>query len=153
MENQWETERTEDGLLVTVFTLGDTFLGIDARLVEEVVRVGELTPVPGAPAAVVGIRNLRGRIVTVLDMAEHLELVSTEQGDLSRLLIMDDQGESLGFLVDSVEDALALDPARLGKVPAGMDPVLKRVLSGVWRDDERLIALLDRDSLFRWESE
>jgi chemotaxis signal transduction protein len=59
--NMHENEQTTGGLLVTGFTLGDAAFGVDARLVQEVVKVGELTRVHGAPADVVGIRNLRGR--------------------------------------------------------------------------------------------
>jgi len=66
--NEIRDESADDGLLVTGFTLGESAFGIEARLVQEVVKVGEVTPVHGAPSGVTGIRNLRGRVVTDIEM-------------------------------------------------------------------------------------
>jgi chemotaxis signal transduction protein len=116
--NSRDDEEATDGLLATRFTLGDASFGVDARLVQEVVKVGELTPVHSAPSGVIGVRNLRGRIVTVVDMATHLNLGHVESGPETRLLIMEHQGEFYGFLVDAVTDAIAMDEKRIGKPPA-----------------------------------
>lgn len=148
-----DNEETTDGLLVTGFTLGDASFGVDARLVQEVVKVGELTPVHGAPSGVVGIRNLRGRIVTVVDMAAHLNLGHVESGPETRLLIMEHQGEFYGFLVDAVTDAIAMDEKRIGKPPASLEPALRSLLIGVWREGQTLTAILDPQALFKWKGE
>jgi purine-binding chemotaxis protein CheW len=144
-------EETADGLLVTGFALGAADFGVDARLVQEVVKVGELTRVHDAPPGVIGIRNLRGRIVTVVDMATHLDLGSVEIGTETRLLIMEHQGESYGFLVDAVTDAIALDEERISPPPVSLDPGLRGRLRGVWREADRLMAILDPQALFQWE--
>lgn len=146
-----DLETTNDGLLVTGFTLGAAAFGLDARLVQEVVKVGELTRVHDAPPAVVGIRNLRGRIVTVVDMAKHLQLGEVRRGPETRLLIMEHQGESIGFLVDAVTDALAVDSERISPAPASLDPALRDRLQGVWREGDQLTAILDPQALLRWE--
>jgi purine-binding chemotaxis protein CheW len=140
-----------DGLLVTGFVLGDADYGIDARLVQEVVKVGELTRVHDAPPDIIGIRNLRGRIITVVDMAVHLKLGSVEIGPESRLLIMEHQGESYGFLVDAVTDAISLDEGLIGAPPASLDAALRRRLRGVWRESNSLTSILDPRTLFQWE--
>jgi purine-binding chemotaxis protein CheW len=144
-------EETADGLLVTGFTLGDASFGVDARLVQEVVKVGEVTRVHDAPSEIVGIRNLRGRIVTVVDMALHLDLGSVAVGPESRLLIMEHQGESYGFLVDAVADSIALDEELIAAPPASLEPALRGRLLGVWREGEHLTAILDPQALFQWE--
>lgn len=144
-------EETTDGLLVTKFTVGDADFGVDARLVLEVVKVGEITRVHDAPQGVVGIRNLRGRIVTVVDMAIHLDLGSIMIGSETRMLIMESQGEAYGFLVDSVTDAISLDEDHIGSPPASLDPALRSKLRGVWREGDRLTAILEPQSLFQWE--
>ena len=64
---------TDEGLLLATFLLGNGTFGVDARQIQEVARVGEVTPVHHAPACIVGIRNLRGHIVTVLDLRALLE--------------------------------------------------------------------------------
>jgi len=148
-----EETSADDGLLVTGFTVAGASFGIDARLVLEVVKVGELTAVHGAPPGVCGVRNLRGRIVTVVDMAVHLGLGAVEIGPETRLLIMEHQGEPLGFLVDAVTDAIALDMKRIGAPPAGMDPDLRSRLSGVWRENDSLTAIIDAGELFKWNDE
>lgn len=146
-------EETSDGLLLTGFKLGEASFGVDARLVQEVVKVGEVTRVHDAPAGVSGIRNLRGRIVTVVDMAEHLGLGTVETGPETRLLIMEHQGESFGFLVDSVTDTLTLDENNITPPPTGLDPTLHRRLRGMWRESDELTAILDPEALFQWDDE
>lgn len=138
-----------DELMILGFMLGDASFGVDARLVQEVVRVGEITRVHGTPPSVLGIRNLRGRIVTVLDLAQHMELGVATRGPDSRLLIMDADGEAIGFLVDLVTDASALAKESIGPLPASLDPAMRSRLTGVWRDGERLVALLDSKALFQ----
>lgn len=142
---------TGDGLLVTGFTLGPSAFGIDARLVMEVVKVGDLTRVHDAPPGVVGIRNLRGRIVTVVDMATHLGLGCADPDPENRLLIMEHKGESYGFLVDAVGDAISLDETRIDVPPNSLDPAFRSRLRGVWREDDRLMAILDSQALFQWD--
>jgi purine-binding chemotaxis protein CheW len=149
MKKTNDTETAGDGLLVTGFTVDDASFGIDARLVLEVVKVGEVTPVHGAPSGVTGIRNLRGRIVTVVDMATHLGLGRVETGPETRLLIMEHLGEPFGFLVDAVTDAIALDVKRIGAPPVGMGADLRSRLTGVWRESDHLTAVLDAEALFK----
>ena len=147
---EYDGENT-DGDLITGFSVSDASFGVDARLVLEVVKVGDLTHVHGAPRDVVGIRNLRGRIVTVVDMATHLGLGRVEIGPDSRLLIMENQGESFGFLVEAVTDAISIESGGLSAPPASLDSSLRGRLLGVWREEERLTAVLDPAVLFRWD--
>ncbi|MBK7141941.1 MAG: chemotaxis protein CheW [bacterium] len=144
-------DESNDGLLVTGFMLGKATFGVDARLVQEVVKVGDVTRVHDAPTGVIGIRNLRGRIVTVLDMAVHLNLGCVEPGPETRMLIMEYQGESYGFLVDAVTDAIALEEDRIASPPASMDGALRERVRGVWREGDKLTTIIDADALFRWE--
>jgi purine-binding chemotaxis protein CheW len=144
-------DETTDGLLVTGFHLGKAAFGVDARQVLEVVKVGEVTRVHRAPAGVVGIRNLRGRIVTVIDLATHLNLGAATVSEESRLLIMEDHGEAHGFLVDAVSEAITLDEARISPPPASLDASLRHRLLGIWREPDRLTAILDPQALFRWD--
>ncbi len=141
------------GLLVTEFLVGGAAFGIDARLVLEVVKVGDLTPVHGAPHGVVGIRNLRGRIVTVVDMAIHLNIGTVISGPDTRLLIMEHEGEPFGFLVDAVTHAISLDEDGLGEAPAGLDKAMRNRLIGVWSQDGHLTAILNAQMLFTWHEE
>jgi purine-binding chemotaxis protein CheW len=132
-----------DNLLVATFMLGESAFGVDTARVQEVVRMGDITPVHHAPNHVVGIRNLRGRIVTVLDLRARLQLGSAEVGPDSRILIVESQGDPVGLLVDRVADTIAVDPARLEPPPPNLHGVQGRHLRGVCHGGDRLVALLD----------
>lgn len=134
-----------DELLVATFQLGgdDGVFGIDAILIQEVVMVGEITPVRHAADYVAGIRNLRGRIITVIDLCVRLGLGSVEIGPESRILIADWKGEPVGLLVDRVADAIALEIGDLELAPPNLHGVQMQKLRGVFRSGERLAALLD----------
>jgi purine-binding chemotaxis protein CheW len=137
------THQTDDTLLVATFLLGEAVFGIDAQQVQEVTRVGDVTPVCHAPAYVVGIRNLRGRIVTVIDLRARLELGNVSRGPENRILIVEAQGESVGLLVESVADTIATKPDELAPPPPNLHGVKSRNLRGVCRGGERLVALLE----------
>jgi purine-binding chemotaxis protein CheW len=137
------THQADDALLVATFLLGDAVFGIDAQQVQEVTRVGDVTPVCHAPADVVGIRNLRGRIVTVIDLCTRLELGHVARGPENRILIVEAQGESVGLLVESVSDTIATHSDALSPPPPNLHGVKSRNLRGVCRGGERLVALLD----------
>jgi purine-binding chemotaxis protein CheW len=136
---------TDAELLIATFRLGgdDGLFGIDATLVQEVVMVGELTPVRHAPAYVAGVRNLRGRIITVIDLCVRLGLGVVSIGPESRILIADWKGEPVGLLVDQVGDAIEIQAADLEPSPPNLHGVQMQKLLGVFRNGERLAALLD----------
>jgi purine-binding chemotaxis protein CheW len=146
-----DAEEEGQGLLVTEFRVGAAAFGIDARVVLEVVKMGEITPVHGAPPEVMGIRNLRGRIVTLVDLASHLRVGSAAPGPENRILILEDRGEPYGFLVDSVTGAIALDAERLEPAPSGLDAGLRGRLLGVWRESDHLCSILEPAALFQWD--
>jgi len=136
---------TAEDLLTATFQLGgdDGIFGIEATLIQEVVMVGELTPVRHAPSYVAGIRNLRGRIITVIDLCVRLGLGAVTIGPESRILIADWKGEPVGLLVDRVADAIAVEAGGLEPAPPNLHGVQMQKLLGVFRSGERLAALLD----------
>lgn len=136
-------------LLAAAFFLGASAFGVDTAQIQEVVRVGVLTPVRHAPAFVVGIRNLRGRIVTVIDLRVRLDLGRVEPGPENRILIVEGQGEPIGLLVDRVSDTLEIDLADLHPAPPNLHGVQGRHLRGVCSSADRRVALLDLESVLQ----
>jgi purine-binding chemotaxis protein CheW len=145
MASSISNPETAEDRLVATFQLGgdDGVFGIDATLIQEVTMVGELTPVRHAPEYVAGIRNLRGRIITVIDLCVRLGLGFVEIGPESRILIADWKGEPVGLLVDRVSDAIAVAADALQSAPPNLHGVQMQKLLGVFRTGERLAALLD----------
>jgi purine-binding chemotaxis protein CheW len=144
-------EEQSDDLLVTTFQLGEAAFGVEAKLVQEIVKTGDITPVHHAPEGITGIRNLRGRIVTVVDLATALELGCVSQTAESRLLIIEWQGETVGFLVDAVSEAVAIHRRQIQPSPTSLSEAQRRRLRGIWREGNRLVAILDPKAVFSWE--
>lgn len=120
--------------------------------VREIIRPEAPTPVPGAPADVLGIINLRGSIVTVLDGCIRLGLASSANGPCQRLVIFHDEQEAIGMRIDALHDVLDLDTRELMPAPPGRamrsnDPVL-----GVLHRDDGFIALLETRKLCRLDA-
>ena len=143
----------DDGSLVATFMLGEAVFGILADNVQEVVKTGDITPVHQAPAHVVGIRNLRGRIVTVLDLAVRLDMGSVNTGPDNRILIVEWQNEPVGLLVDSVADAVPVASDDVMPAPSNLHGVQAYNLMGVFRHGERIVGLLDTGTVLQLDDE
>ncbi len=140
---------SEDTLLVSVFHLGNAMFGIPAAQIQEVVQMGSVTPVHHAPACIVGIRNLRGRIVTVLDLGMRLELGEAVRGAACRILIVDSEGELVGLLVDRVDDTIFLQPEDMSPPPSNLGALQESALRGVYRCPSGLVTLLDHSAILK----
>ena len=117
--------------------------GIDIRIVQEVIRVGTITRVPGAPSPIQGITSLRGKILPVLDLRSRLGLPQAQVQTRSRIVVVEIGGRHLGLLVDAVQQVLALAASGIEPPPEGGE-----LLGGVAHlPDGRLIILLELDRL------
>ncbi len=132
-----------DEILVATFLLGQALFGVDTSQIQEVVRVGEITPVHHAPNYVAGIRNLRGRIVTVIDLRTRLDLGKIEYSSETRILIVECQNEPVGLLVDQVAETVAVDVNSIQPPPSNVNGVQSHNLRGVCRATDRLVAVLN----------
>ncbi len=139
----------EDTLLVSVFHLGNAMFGIPAAQIQEVVQMGSVTPVHHAPLFIVGIRNLRGKIVTVVDLGILLQLGGAIRSANSRILIVDCDGELVGLLVDRVDDTIFLRPEDMSPAPSHLGALHESALRGVYRCAEGLVTLLDHRPILK----
>jgi purine-binding chemotaxis protein CheW len=148
-----DSTTADDGLLLATFRLGEAVFGIDAQQIQEVARVGKLTQVRHAPSYVIGIRNLRGHIITVIDLRIRLGLGSVQAGPESRILIVERLGEPIGLLVDLVSETMVLDPSHIQPAPSNVHGVKGRNLRGVFRGGKRLVAILELATVLQSEAE
>jgi purine-binding chemotaxis protein CheW len=129
---------------VTV-TIGDHLFGLPIFRVQDVFVPDRLTRVPLAAPEVAGVLNLRGRVVTALDMRARLEL-GTRAPDAPVMAIgIELKGESYGLLVDAVGEVMALANSACEAKPANLDPRLSRVAAGIYRLEGELMVVLDVD--------
>jgi purine-binding chemotaxis protein CheW len=127
--------------------------GVDTEPVQEIVKVGHITPVHHAPDYVVGIMNLRGRVVTVIDLGMKLDLGATPVTPDSRILIIAWQGEALGLLIDNVQGVVPVDKAQMKPPPENVRGVQSDMVEGVCQVDNRLMAMLDLPSVLAADGE
>jgi purine-binding chemotaxis protein CheW len=133
----------EDAALVSTFYLGEALFGIDTLDVQEVITLSNLTRVHHAPSYISGIINLRGQIVTVIDLAAKLGLEINTDTPPQQILIVSCQGEHVGLLVDRVADVEEADLDNLSPPPANIKLNLQKFLRGVCRVDTRQVSILD----------
>jgi purine-binding chemotaxis protein CheW len=133
---------TTERQLVT-FRLGELLLGIDIRCVREINRVVDITPVPDAPPQVTGVVNLRGEVVTVVDLRTVLELPAAEITPRTRLMIVQMDDEAIGLLVDRVADVATVQSTDEESLPANVRGIDSRYFTGVYRVGHDLLVVLD----------
>ena len=129
---------------VTV-TIGDHLFGLPIFRVQDVFVPDRLTRVPLAPPEVAGILNLRGRVVTAIDMRSRLDFGEREPGTPVMAIGIELKGESYGLLVDAVGEVMQLHNSACEAKPANLDPRLSRVAAGIYRLEGQLMVVLDVD--------
>lgn len=129
------------------FRLDEEIYGINVMQVQEVLRVSEIAPVPGAPAYVLGIINLRGNVVTVIDTRERLGLSSKEVDDSTRIVIIEADKQVVGILVDSVAEVVDLPMSEVESAPNVGNDESSKYIQGVASHDDELLILVDLNKL------
>ncbi|MCB1790384.1 MAG: chemotaxis protein CheW [Gammaproteobacteria bacterium] len=142
-------ENTAGDLVIQLvtFRLKDETYGINVMQVQEVLRVSEIAPVPGAPSYVLGIINLRGNVVTVIDTRSRFGLPGTERDDASRIVIIESDQQVVGILVDSVAEVVELRQSEIDQAPSVGSEESSRYIQGVASRDEDLLIVVDLNKL------
>jgi purine-binding chemotaxis protein CheW len=123
--------------------VGGQLFGIPVLQVQDVLGPQRLTRVPLAPAEVAGSLNLRGRIVTAIDLRIRLGLPAAEAGKSGMSIVVDHGGELYSFVVDTVGEVLSLTEAAFEHSPSTLDPLWRDVSAGIYRLDGTLLVILD----------
>ena len=131
---------------VTFMLEGEKY-GIDVMSVQEVLRLTEIAPVPGAPSYVLGIINLRGNVVSVIDTRARFGLSSKVDDDLSRIIVTEAESQIIGILVDSVAEVIDVDQSDIESAPNVGNDESSRYIDGVVSRDGNLLILLDLNRL------
>jgi len=141
--SQINTDTQDEVLQWVTFCLENEVYGINGMEVQEVLRVTEITPVPGAPEYVLGIINLRGNVVTVLDTRMRFGLPTHEIDDSSRIVILESAGQVIGILVDGVAEVVYLRSSEIENAPNVGNEDNSKYIQGVHSRDEGLLILID----------
>jgi purine-binding chemotaxis protein CheW len=143
-----ENEATEGQFTEYVTaTIGDHLFGLPISRVQDVFVPERLTRVPLSPTEIAGILNLRGRIVTAIDMRARLDFAGRKPDQPVMAIGIEINNESYGLLVDAVGEVMRLSTSGCEPNPANLDPRLVRVASGIHQLDGQLLVVLDVDRL------
>lgn len=144
-----DAEEGNGGPLIqfVTFVLMDETYGINVMQVQEVLRVTEIAPVPGAPSYVLGIINLRGNVVTVIDTRTRFGLPSAEMDDASRIIVIESEKQVVGILVDAVAEVVELQEGEIDAAPNVGTEDSSRYIQGVATREEGLLILVDLNKL------
>ncbi|GGO67448.1 chemotaxis protein CheW [Bowmanella pacifica] len=129
------------------FRLGEETYGINVMQVQEVLRYSEIAPVPGAPDYVLGIINLRGNVVTVIDTRARFGLEANDVTDNTRIVIIESEQQVVGILVDSVAEVVYLKSSEIDSAPNVGTEESAKFIQGVSNRDGELLILVDLNKL------
>src|SRR5690606_30696397 len=141
-------QSTDDPILQWVtFRLDNETYGINVMQVQEVLRHTDIAPVPGAPVYVLGIINLRGNVVTVIDTRQRFGLPSAEVTEQTRIVIIEADRQVVGILVDSVAEVVYLRQYEIEPAPNVGTDESAECIQGVCNKNDELLILVDLEKL------
>lgn len=142
--SQKDGEINDPVLQWVTYRLADETYGINVMQVQEVLRITEIAPVPGAPSYILGIINLRGNVVTVIDTRSRFGLIAKDNNDdQSRIIIVEVNGNVIGMLVDSVTEVVYLHQSEIDSAPIVNNDESSRFIQGVCSREGQLLILVD----------
>ena len=142
----------EDEVLQWVtFQLENETYGINVMQVQEVLRYTEIAPVPGAPDYVLGIINLRGNVVTVIDTRQRFGLMNADITDNTRIVIIEADKQVVGILVDSVAEVVYLRQSEIETAPNVGNEESAKFIQGVCNKNNELLILVELDKMMSEE--
>ncbi len=134
---------------LATFYVGNGLCGMNILKVQEINKLMQMTKVPQAPDYVLGILNLRGQIVTIIDLGKKLGLGETDTTKDPRNIIVNSAGGHLGLLVSKISDVVSADMSKLEQAPANMSGIQGEYFTGVYKTKQNLIGILDIDRVLR----
>ena len=135
--------RVVEGTQYCTFRLGHLAIGVDVQSVREVIRHQQITRVPLAPREVMGLINLRGQIITALDLRDQLGLSS--EGELRNHVVIRRGDEAVSLMVDEVGDVVTPSLAEYESMPAAVPEKVREILSGAFKLEGRLLLVFDTE--------
>lgn len=137
---------------LTGFYVGGLLVGVNIMQIQEINRNLELTSVPHAPDFVRGVVNLRGEVVTVVDLRKILGMEPAEITEKSRNVIVTSKDEQIGLLVDRIADVVTVPVAQIAPPPPNVNGVDGSFFKGVYKMESELLIILDIEEALAGET-
>ena len=143
---------TESTIQYSTFYVADLFLGIDVLKVQEVLRYQEMTTVPLAPDVVRGLINLRGQIVTALDIRDRMKLKPRSDGKTPMNIVVRSDEGVVSLLVDEISDVLEVSKSAFELPPPSLPAEQRDLIRGLYKLEGRLLLILDTERVLNVQS-
>jgi purine-binding chemotaxis protein CheW len=127
------------------FYLDNQMYGVDVQSVQEVIRYQEMTDVPLAPDSVVGLINLRGQIVTAIDLRTRLGLPNRVEGQLPMNVVVQSSDGAISLLVDQIGDVQEINSDNFESLPETFQGVSRTMIRGAYKMRNNLVLILDTE--------
>ena len=144
-------QKNNQSVELATFYVGGALCGMDILNVQEINKLMDMTKVPQSPEYVTGILNLRGQIVTVIDLGKKLGLSQTDLSDSTRNIIVSSDNEYIGLLVSRISDVVRAKWEKVEEPPANIGGVQGKFFKGVFKTRDRLIGILDVEEILEEE--
>ena len=128
---------------IVIFGLADEHYGVDINAVQAIIKMQPITKIPHAPSCVVGVTNLRGKVLPVMDLRQRFNLTAQKDTRDSRIVVVLLDSAEVGMVVDSVSEVLTLLETDIEPTPSMAVDIDSGFITGIARLDERLVILLD----------
>lgn len=148
---QQKAEQSDQVLQWVTFQLEQETYGVDVMVVKEVLKFQDIAPVPGAPDYVLGIINIRGTVISVINTRRRFGLQDREVDDNTRIVIIEIGCHIIGILVDSVAEVVYLRRSQIESAPQVNKDESARFIQGVCHRDDQLLILVELDKLLTEE--
>ena len=142
-------DSSSEDIEFSTFYVGGALCGIDILNIQEINKNFEITKVPQASDYVEGILNLRGRIVTIIDLGKKLGLEPASKAKDNRNIIVNSEEEHIGLLVDSIADVVMANRSAIEAAPSNIGGVKGKFFEGVLKTETTLIGILDIDEVLK----
>lgn len=150
--SDYDHESSERSMFVTM-RIDNQLFGVSVEHVRDVLRGQKVIPIPLCSSEVAGALNLRGRIVTVIDMRCRLKLPKLDENTKNMFVVVEYNGELYSLMVDDVGDVLTTDTAKIEKVPPNLAGVWKDISSGVYKLESELLIIADIETILNMKAE
>ena len=153
MKEKQETDKINEILQLVSFHIENEEFGIDILKVQEIIRMVDITKVPNSPEFVEGVINLRGKIIPIVDLRVRLGFSKIKQSNRTRVVVLDLQTKTIGFIVDEVNEVLRISTSIIEPPPSILSGINSEFITAVCKLEDRLLILLDLNKTFSFEEE
>jgi len=146
-----DNEKNEDILQLVSFRIEEEEFGVDINKVQEIIKMVEITSIPNSPEFIDGVVNLRGRIIPVIDLRVRLKFNKKESDNKSRIVVIEVESKTVGFLVDEVSEVLRVPQSITEKPPKMVAGIESGFIKAICKLENRLLILLDMEAILSVE--